>query len=269
MSIDRYRVKPGQKFRFKNVDPDDHHFFPDKDDARPETERMLQRLDELQERLYASRERSLLIILQGMDTSGKDGTIRHVMSGVNPQSCQVTAFKAPTPEEAAHDFLWRIHRHTPARGMMGIFNRSHYEDVGITRVHQLISDDEAERRFKAIRHFEKELHHAGTVILKFFLHISKDEQRDRLMARVKDPAKRWKFSLNDVKERAFWSDYRRAYEEAIAETSTEHAPWYVVPANHKWYRNWVVASAVVRALEDMDLKTPKPDPSINFRKIRL
>ena len=204
-----------------------------------------------------------------MDTSGKDGTIRSVLTGINPQGCQVTAFKTPSSDENAHDFLWRIHQRTPARGMIGVFNRSHYEDVCITRVHKWISKDEVERRYKAIRHFEKHLTDSGTEVVKLFLHISKAEQAKRLQARADDPEKRWKFSVGDIDERKYWKAYRGAYEDAISATSSEHAPWYVVPADHKWYRNWVVASVLSHTLERMKLKTPRPDAGIDFKKIKL
>jgi PPK2 family polyphosphate:nucleotide phosphotransferase len=210
-----------------------------------------------------------LIILQGMDTSGKDGTVKHVMSGLNPLGCHAVSFKAPTTKERAHDFLWRVHQEVPAKGYIGIFNRSHYEDVLVPRVHDQISDKEAERRFREIRDFERTLNDSGTTILKFFLHISKEEQRERLEARVKDPEKRWKFTLNDLAERKHWAKYQKMYEEAISATSTEDAPWHIVPANRKWYRNLVVADIVVQVLEGMDLKIPKASPEIDFAKLKI
>ncbi len=264
-----YRVKPDSRFRLKRIDPDDRHLCEDKEDGKKRTEKILTKLDALQEKLYASQTHALLIILQGMDTAGKDGTIRHVMSGVNPQSCQVSSFKVPTPEEKAHDFLWRIHQKTPPLGDIGIFNRSHYEDVLVTRVHGLISKHTAEKRMKEINQFEKLLASNGTTVLKFFLHISKEEQRKRLEARIEDPDKHWKFSAADLVERKKWDAYQDAFEDMISGTSTKHAPWYVVPSNHKWYRNWVVGGVIVKALEDMNLRRPAPDPSINFKKLKV
>jgi PPK2 family polyphosphate:nucleotide phosphotransferase len=230
---------------------------------------LVARLDGLQERLYANGHRALLIVLQGMDTSGKDGTIKHVMSGVNPQGCRVVAFKAPSKEELSRDFLWRVHREVPPKGFIGIFNRSHYEDVLITRVHGWISDKVAKRRFNQIKEFEDLLYESGTAILKFFLHISKDEQKERLEARVRDPEKRWKWSSGDLEERQLWEDYMQAFEQVMSATSTECAPWYVVPANRKWYRNLVVADRVVAALEEMKLKTPPEPEGVDFRKLKI
>ncbi|HXD23713.1 MAG TPA: polyphosphate kinase 2 family protein [Gemmatimonadaceae bacterium] len=256
MHIKRYRVTPGRPFRRSGADPDDHGGFKNEADAFERTEAHIARLNPLQERLYAEGKRSLLIILQAIDTGGKDGTIRHVMRGINPQGCNVTSFKAPTPEERSHDFLWRIHRAVPAKGMIGIFNRSHYEDVLVTRVHGDISRAEAGDRFREINAFERELVQNGTTILKFYLAISKDEQRRRLQARVDDPQKRWKFSTGDLAERRYWDKYMRVYADACSATSTKHAPWYVIPANHKWYRNYLVAKIVAATLEKMDPQFP-------------
>ena len=269
MKADRYRVDPGVSVHLKKYDPAEHHFFSGKEEAHPKTANLLKRLDQWQERLYAERRRSLLIILQGMDTSGKDGTIRHVMSGVNPQGCRVASFKTPTPEEASHDFLWRVHRHAPAQGMISIFNRSHYEDVIITRVHHRVSDRDIHRRFEVINEFEKSLAEGGTAVVKLFLHLSKDEQKRRLEERLKDPEKRWKFSLADLAERRYWKSYRRAYEWALEATSRKHAPWYVIPADHKWYRDWAVAAVLVKTFEGMSLGTPRPDPNIRFDRVRI
>ena len=264
-----YRIKPGSRFRLRDCNPDDRHLCRDKDKAREETDKLQKRLGRLQERLYAEGRRSLLIILQGMDTAGKDGVIRHVMSGVNPQSCQVASFKVPSAEERAHDFLWRIHPKVPPLGSIGIFNRSHYEDVLVTRVHGQVKGREEDRRYKEINQFEKMLTMNGTTILKFFLHISKEEQRERLMDRAKDPQKRWKLSLADLKERSYWGKYQKVYAETLAETSTDYAPWMVVPANHKWYRNWVIASTLVDTLEKMDPRFPPPDPRIPFSRLKI
>jgi PPK2 family polyphosphate:nucleotide phosphotransferase len=203
----------------------------------------------------------LLIVLQGMDTSGKDGTIRHVMGGFNAQSTRVASFRKPSLDELEHDFLWRIHRQVPAAGEIVVFNRSHYEDVLVVRVHNLVPKEEWQKRYAQIRDFERMLTETGTVILKFFLHITKDEQRARLQTRLDDPTKRWKFQSGDLEERKFWKEYQRAYEDALSKTSTEEAPWYVVPANQKWYRNYVVGSIVVKTLDDLQMKYPNPDLS--------
>jgi PPK2 family polyphosphate:nucleotide phosphotransferase len=263
----QYRIDHGRRFRWDDVDPDDHGSFGSEADALHETEVCIQKIDPLQERLYAEGRRSLLIILQSMDTGGKDGTIRHVMRGINPQGCQVTSFKLPTPEERAHDFLWRIHQHAPAKGLIGIFNRSHYEDVLVTRVHRGISASEAGKRFREINDFERMLVQNGTQIVKFYLAISKDEQKRRLQDRVSDPQKRWKFSTSDLTERRFWNRYPRFCGEAISATSSKHAPWYVVPANHKWYRNYLVAKIVVAVLEKMNPQFP-PVPKTSRIRIK-
>ncbi len=258
----KLQIKLGQKVRLRDFDPDDASLAPgDKDETNEKSERLVERLGDLQELLYAGSKQKLLIILQGMDTSGKDGTIRHVMRGVSPQSVRVVSFKQPTGVEQAHDFLWRVHAPVPAAGEITIFNRSHYEDVLVVRVHKLVPEKVWRKRYAQIREFERILAEAGTVILKFFLHISKDEQRERLQARIDDPTKRWKFQHGDLDERKLWNDYAKAYEEALEETSTKYAPWTVVPANKKWFRNYVVAKTIVGALEDLDMKYPKPDLS--------
>lgn len=267
--VKKYYVNPGRRIRLDVVDPNDKGQFDSPEDAFEETEQLIRKLDPLQERLYAESKRSLLIILQALDTGGKDGTIRHVMRGINPQGCHVASFKAPTPEEASHDFLWRIHRHAPAKGTIGIFNRSHYEDVLITRVHDVISDAEAKQRFREINEFEAALAANGTTIVKFYLAISKDEQKRRLQARVDDPHKRWKFSPNDLKERRYWDRYAKAYAEVISATNTKRAPWYLIPGNHKWYRNYLVARILVTTLEEMDPQYPPAIEGIDFRKIRI
>jgi PPK2 family polyphosphate:nucleotide phosphotransferase len=207
-----------------------------------------EQLGELQELLFAAHQHAVLIVLQGMDTSGKDGTIKHVMSNVNPLGSRVEAFKVPSEEELAHDFLWRVHRVTPARGMMTIFNRSHYEDVIVVRVHDLVPKSVWEARYDHIVDFERTLADSGTLILKFFLHISREEQEERLLAREKDPSKAWKLSAADWRERERWDDYLQAYDDAITRTSTEHAPWHIVPADKKWFRNLAIAEATVDAL---------------------
>ena len=272
-SMTEYRVKPGAQLNLDRCDPDDTGEYKKtdqgKEKAKAVTVQSIGRLEELQERLYANGTRSLLIVLQGMDTSGKDGTIKHVMSGVNPQGCKVATFKAPSNSELAHDFLWRVHHEVPAKGQIGIFNRSHYEDVLITRVHKMISAKVAAQRLNQIKEFEELLAENGTTILKFFLHISKDEQKERLEARIRDPEKRWKFSEGDLEERKLWADYMAAFEEVLSATSTAHAPWYIVPANRKWYRNFVVADRVVDALEDMKLKTPPATAGVNFDTLKI
>jgi PPK2 family polyphosphate:nucleotide phosphotransferase len=260
--LKKLRVKPGESFDPAKVDPDDASLAPgDKDKTNAECEEIEQRLDQLQELLFASHTEKLLIILQGMDTSGKDGTVRHVMRGVSPQGVRVVSFKQPTAVELDHDFLWRIHPHTPAAGEIAIFNRSHYEDVLVVRVHGLVPEEKWKQRFDQINGFEKTLVENGTTILKFFLHISKEEQRKRLQARLDDPHKRWKFQHGDIEERKRWDDYMTAYADAITRTSTDWAPWLVVPANRKWYRNWVVASTIVRTLEKLKMEYPEPDVS--------
>ncbi len=261
----RYALKPAGTLRWKDIDPGDQGDFKNEADAFEKTEAHIQKIDPLQERLYAEGKQSLLIILQAIDTGGKDGTIRHVMRGINPQGCNVTSFKVPTPEERSHDFLWRIHKAAPAKGLIGIFNRSHYEDVLVTCVHGDVSPKEAKARFREINRFEQELVQNGTTILKFYLAISKDEQRRRLQARVDDPAKRWKFSPADLAERRHWDAYMKVYVKACAATSTPHAPWYVIPANHKWYRNYLVAKIVAATLKKMNPKFPSPATTSHIR----
>src|SRR6516225_7237347 len=241
-------VKPGSKVALKHIDPADTGSYQGPDNVEKPLAEQLKELAKLQNLLYAENRRSMLIILQGMDTSGKDGTIRHVMSGLSPLGVQVKAFKAPTEEELAHDFLWRVHQAVPRAGSIGIFNRSHYEDVLVVRVHDLVPKKTWKARYEQINQFEKMLAKNHVILLKFFLHISKAEQKTRLEARLQDPARYWKFSMHDVEERRHWPGYRKAYEEALTRCSTKLAPWHIVPANHKWYRNLVVAQTVVQAL---------------------
>lgn len=217
----------------------------------------IQRLDELQELLYAEKKRALLIVLQGMDTAGKDGTIRHVMSGVSPAGCSVKSFKVPNSEELAHDFLWRVHKAVPAKGMIGIFNRSHYEDVLVVRVHKLVPKDVWKARYDEINRFERILAENDVKILKFFLHISKEEQKKRLDARKRDPRKKWKLSKSDEKERKRWDDYVAAYEAVLSRCTTEYAPWFIIPSDHKWFRNLAVSQIILETLEDFDMHYPK------------
>ena len=268
-----YCVREGAKFRVKDVDPGDTGRLQDerRDEASQLLARGVERMARLQEKLAAQADWSLLLIFQAMDAAGKDGVIKHVMSGVNPQGCQVTSFKAPSREELAHDYLWRCVRALPERGRIGIFNRSYYEEVLAVRVHadlldaQRLPDDLAspriwEQRYQDIRAFERHLARSGTVVRKFFLHVSKKEQKKRLLERLDDPEKHWKFSANDVRQRASWNEYMRAYENMVRETDSEHAPWYVVPADRKWYTRLVVAAAVVDALEELELAFPEVAP---------
>ncbi|BAZ24271.1 polyphosphate:nucleotide phosphotransferase, PPK2 family protein [Kalymmatonema gypsitolerans NIES-4073] len=252
----RYRVRPEQPIVLAGIDPNTSEGYKNKKDAEDELEHQRQRLQNLQERLYAEHNRSLLIVLQAMDTGGKDGTIKHVFGGLNPQGCQVWSFKKPSDEESSHDFLWRYHQRTPQRGMISIFNRSHYEDVLIVRVKQLVPQEVWQERYQLINEFEHMLTLNNIRVIKFFLHISKDEQKRRLESRLKDPNKHWKFSSNDIKERQFWDDYQAAFEDAINNCSTAYAPWYVVPANKKWYRNLVVARTIADTLESMNPQYP-------------
>jgi PPK2 family polyphosphate:nucleotide phosphotransferase len=254
----RHRIKPGNAVNLDDFDPDDTGSFTRKD-AAEKNPRIQKRLGELQELLYAEHRHKILIVLQGMDTSGKDGTIRHVLAEVNPQGVRVVSFKKPTDEELDHDFLWRVHARVPAEAEMVVFNRSHYEDVLIVRVHNLVPATTWKKRYDQINDFERMLSENGTTVLKFFMHISKDEQRKRLQSRIDDRTKRWKFQHGDLEERKLWDEYRKAYEDALQKTSTKWAPWYVIPANAKWYRNYLVGSIVVDALETLDMKYPQPD----------
>ena len=250
-----------KSFRLAKVDPDDitpfKHAPDDKQEASPRLLVLRQRLSQLQELLYAEHSRSLLIVLQAMDTGGKDGAIGNLLTGVNPAGVQIASFKAPTTEELKHDFLWRIHAQAPKRGHIGVFNRSHYEDVLITRVHGLIDKKTCIQHYDDINNFEALLTRNGTTVLKFFLHISKEEQAQRLQARLDDPNKLWKFDPNDLKERVHWAKYQEAYEDALGHCSTGDAPWFVVPANQKWARDLAITEIVVAALEAMDPKPPK------------
>jgi PPK2 family polyphosphate:nucleotide phosphotransferase len=263
----RFRVEPGTRMHLADVDPDESEHYQRKKDVAEELKRHRDRISDLQARLYGEQRRSLLIVLQAMDTGGKDGTIKGVFQGVNPQGCQVWSFKAPSNEEAAHDFLWRYHQKAPPKGMIHIFNRSHYEDVLIVRVKDLVPKSVWRPRYEAINQFEYALTADGVTVLKFFLHISRDEQKRRLESRLDDPDKRWKFSANDLKERAYWEDYQEAFEDAVNECSTGYAPWYVVPANNKWYRNLVVARTIADTLEAMSPKFPAAEKGLDKVKI--
>jgi PPK2 family polyphosphate:nucleotide phosphotransferase len=259
----RYRVEPGEQVRLADVDPNQTEGYEKKKDVRKELEKQSKRIGELQARLYAERKQSLLIVLQAMDTGGKDGTIKHVFDHVNPQGCQVWSFKGPSSEELEHDFLWRYHQKAPPQGMITIFNRSHYEDVLIVRVKNLVPEHVWRERYQMINAFEHLLTLNNTVVVKFFLHISKDEQKRRLESRLENADKRWKFSTNDIKERAYWDTYQIAFEDAINKCSTEHAPWYVIPANNKWYRNLVIARTIADTLEAMDPRYPAAEQGLD------
>jgi PPK2 family polyphosphate:nucleotide phosphotransferase len=243
-----WKVDAGSKVKLKDFDPGYTDKQSDRAAADLELQKLSDEMSELQELLTAAQQHSLLVVLQGMDTSGKDGTIRHVLSHVNPQGCDVHAFKEPTQEELAHDFLWRVHKVTPAKGEMGIFNRSHYEDVLVARVHNLVPETVWSRRYEEINNFEQLLFQNGMIILKFFLHISYDEQERRLLAREQDKDKSWKLSAEDWEDRKYWKDYEWAYEDALSKCSTDKAPWYIVPANHKWYRNLAIAHTIVHTM---------------------
>lgn len=262
MVAGKYAPKPGSKIRLKDYDPDDKGKLS-KDKAKAETDVLQERMQALQERLYAEGKQALLIVLQAMDTGGKDGVIRKVFEGINPQGVRVAAFKAPTPEELAHDFLWRIHEETPPKGYIGIFNRSHYEDVLIVRVNNLVPPEVWQKRYEHINAFEKLLADSGTRIIKFYLHISKDEQKKRLQDRLDTPEKQWKFSLGDLPVRERWDDYMTAYEDAITKCNTEHAPWHIIPANNKWYRDWLIANVIVETLESMNPQYPPPEAGLD------
>ncbi|MBN1565529.1 MAG: polyphosphate kinase 2 family protein [Anaerolineae bacterium] len=255
--------KPGHHVQLADYDPSYKGEYPDKDSARDQLKSNRDRLRELQEVLWAEGKHALLIILQAMDAGGKDGTIRHVMSGVNPQGVQVTSFKVPTPEDLAHDFLWRIHQHTPPRGSIGIFNRSHYEDVLVVRVENLVPPEVWKVRYDHINNFERLLADSGVTILKFFLHISKNEQKERFAARLNEPDKNWKFSRGDLKVREKWDQYMAAYEDALTRCNTGYAPWHIVPANRKWYRNLVISNTIIETLESLDMQYPAPEPDLD------
>jgi PPK2 family polyphosphate:nucleotide phosphotransferase len=250
-----YRVRPEQPIVLAAVHPNTSETYEKKKHVEDQLEHQRQSLQKLQERLYAEHKRSLLIVLQAMDTGGKDGTIKHVFSGLNPQGCQVWSFKAPSSDELSHDFLWRYHHRTPSQGMISIFNRSYYEDVLVTRVKQLVPQEVWQQRYHLINEFEQILTLNNITVIKFFLHISKDEQKRRLESRLKDPHKQWKFSSDDLKDRQLWDEYQAAYEDAINNCSI-YAPWYVVPANKKWYRNLVVARTIADTLEEINPQYP-------------
>jgi PPK2 family polyphosphate:nucleotide phosphotransferase len=257
-----YRVGPDTPVSLADQDPADTGAHGDADAARAELKDLVDHIADLQARLYAEEERSLLVVLQGIDAAGKDSTVAHVFRGTNPQGVRVYSFKEPSNEESAHDFLWRYHQHTPAKGMIHVFNRSHYEDVLVVRVKRLVEEERWRSRYDSINDFERMLAREGTTIVKFFLHISKDAQMDRFRERLEREDKHYKFSANDVRERRHWDSYQEAYEEALRCTSTEWAPWYMIPSDHKWYRNLVVARTVCGVLEDMDPRWPEPEEDL-------
>jgi PPK2 family polyphosphate:nucleotide phosphotransferase len=251
-----YLVKPHSDVRLNKWPTADTGKYKKEDEASPDLEKHRRALAGLQEVLSAGGKYAVLVVLQAMDTGGKDGTIRHIFTGVNPQGCSVTSFKVPNPLEQAHDYLWRVHRAVPPRGTIGIFNRSHYEDVLVTRVHKTISDKVARQRFREINNFEEMLFENGVTILKFFLHISRQEQRARLKSRCDDQDKQYKISESDFHERAFWPKYQQAYEDALSHTSHKHAPWFVIPSDHKWYRNVAISEILVESMRNLKMKYP-------------
>ncbi len=259
-AVERYRVATNKKkISLGDFDTRDKSCFPDRDEAEAQTADDITRIAELQNRLYAESRQALLIVLQATDTGGKDSTIRKVLGPINPQGVRVTSFKAPTSIELAHDYLWRIHQAVPAKGMIGVFNRSHYEDVLVVKVHGLAPKEAIEKRYDQINDFERHLAENHVTMLKFFLHISKAEQKERLQARLDDPEKHWKFNPRDLEEREHWKDYEDAFEIALSRCSTSRAPWYVIPADRKWYRNAVIARIIRRTLEEMDPRYPEID----------
>ena len=259
-----YRVKPKQIIDLSEWDPDDKSGWDEgKKEAKEELLKINKELGSLQELLYAENKHKILIVLQAMDTGGKDGVIRAVFDGTNPSGVRVASFKQPTAQELAHDYLWRIHKQTPGNGEIVIFNRSHYEDVLVVRVHNLVSKDVWEKRYEHINNFEKLLIDEGTTIIKFFLHISKDEQKERLQERLDIPEKQWKFSSSDLKERKLWDEYTKAFEDVLEKTSTKSAPWYIIPANRNWYRNWLISSILVDELKSLKMKYPEPEEDLS------
>ena len=256
--MDQFRVEPGQTFRLPKRPTTAIDGAPTKDNGKVQTDDLAARLFDLQQVFYASATHKLLVVLQGMDSSGKDGTIKHVFKMINPLGVRVANFKRPNHVELAHDYLWRVHHNAPAAGDIVIFNRSHYEDVLVVRVHDLVPEKVWRRRYNHIRHWEQMLVDEGTVIRKFFLHISRHEQHDRLQERLDNPAKHWKFEHGDIEERQYWDQYTAAYQDALSETSTADAPWYVVPSDQKWFRNLVISSVLVDTLESLKLSYPEP-----------
>jgi PPK2 family polyphosphate:nucleotide phosphotransferase len=263
----KFIVKSGSKIHLKHFDPDYHGKHESHKSALAEIQKNLQKMDQLQYLMYAENKHSLLIVLQGLDAAGKDGVVRHVLTGMNPEGCVSVNFKQPTKEELAHDFLWRVHPHVPAKGSVAIFNRSHYEDVLVVRVHGLAPEKVWSKRYDQINDFERLIvTENNTTILKFFLHISKEEQLARFKKRLDDPDRQWKISDSDYKEREYWGDYIKAFEDVLDKTSTEHAPWFIIPSNHKWFRDLAISQIIVRQMEDMNMQLPKP--TVNIAEIR-
>lgn len=265
--LDEMLVPPGKSAGLAKRPTDTKAGVTDKTDGIEVFGDLLMRLDELHDRLWAEAKRAVLLVLQGMDTAGKDGTIRKVLTGLNPQGCHVANFKAPSTGELAHDYLWRIHEQCPTRGRLGVFNRSHYEDVVAAVLVGAATPEQGKRRYRQIRDFERMLRDEGTTVVKVFLHISKDEQRKRLQSRIDTPEKRWKFNEEDLDARKLWDDYSALYEEALTETSTDHAPWYVVPADHKWARDVAVATILVDVFERLDPQIPESDPGLEGLRV--
>jgi PPK2 family polyphosphate:nucleotide phosphotransferase len=263
----KFIVTPGSKVRLKHFDPGYHGKHESHIKALPEIQKYVERMEQLQYLMYAERKHSLLVVLQGLDAAGKDGVVRHILAGMNPAGCAAVGFKQPTPEELAHDFLWRVHPHVPTKGSVAIFNRSHYEDVLVVRVHQLVPEKVWWKRYDDINEFEKLIATQNTTtILKFFLYISKEEQLARFAKRLDDPARQWKISESDYKERDYWGDYIEAFEDVLNRTSTERAPWFVIPSNHKWFRDLAVSQIISRTMEEMGMQMPKP--TVDLAKIR-
>lgn len=269
MNIQKYKVDQKTKLDLKCFDPSESAPISEREKILSETAKLTEVIAKLQEKLFASKRHALLVVIQGMDGSGKDSTIKHTLTGINPQGVQVTSFKVPTELEQHHDPLWRVHAAIPPRGTIGIFNRSHYEDVLITRVHGQIDKSEVKKRLKHIRNFEAMLADSDVVVRKIYLNISKDAQKNQLQQRIGNPEKRWKFSLSDLSERELWPSYQSAYEDAIGETGTPDAPWYIVPSNTRWYRNWVVLNIISEALSSLNLKYPAADPNIDWQSLQV
>jgi PPK2 family polyphosphate:nucleotide phosphotransferase len=261
--LDGLRVVPGQRADLDRRNPASRLGLQDKSDGRARSDELAEVLDDLHNRLWAEARRSVVLVLQGMDASGKDGTIRRVLTGLNPQGCSVVNFKEPTTLDLAHDYLWRIHANTPARGILGVWNRSHYEDVVTARILGIVDERQCRKRYRQIRNFERMLGEEGISVVKVFLHVSKDEQRARLQARIDDPAKHWKFRRSDLDTRARWDEYQACYEEAVSATSTSWSPWYVVPADHKWVRDVAVATLLVDVLTRLDPRIPEPEAGLD------
>src|SRR5215475_11164894 len=265
--LKKFIVEPESKIRLKHFNPDYHGKHECHQEALAEIQEYVQKMEQLQYLMYAERKHSLLVVLQGLDAAGKDGVVRHILTGMNPAGCTAVGFKQPTTQELAHDFLWRVHPHVPAKGSVAIFNRSHYEDVLVVRVHQLVPEKVWSKRYDEINEFEKLIvTQNATTILKFFLHISKEEQLARFAKRLDVSARQWKISQSDYKERDYWGDYTEAFEDVLNKTSTERAPWFVIPSNHKWFRDLAVSQIIARTMEEMDMQMPKP--TVNLAEIR-